>query len=161
MPVIWYLFISSLARTSCETGFWLNLNYNPCKIKFSSLSLSLSALAKLTHLLYPSLSSSFFFFILYLNFLTTHHNSPFVCIIFSVLAPLWQRRDRAMAAFCWTLSQAASSALPARDNGRSWRNRTSSSTPPWCRISAWQGGWAAMLARTVATWAKWGLRLQV
>ena len=36
MPVIWCLLISSLARTSCLTGFWLNPNYNPCKIKFSS-----------------------------------------------------------------------------------------------------------------------------
>ena len=32
------MFISSLARTSCQTGFWMNLNYNPCKMKFSSSS---------------------------------------------------------------------------------------------------------------------------
>ena len=30
--------ITTLARTSYQTGFWLNLNYNPCKIKFSSSS---------------------------------------------------------------------------------------------------------------------------
>jgi len=38
IPVTLYLLISSLARTSCYTGVWLNLNYNPCKIKFSSSS---------------------------------------------------------------------------------------------------------------------------
>ena len=32
MPVILYLLINSFARTSCQMGFWLNLNYNPCKI---------------------------------------------------------------------------------------------------------------------------------
>ena len=38
-PAILYLLISSLARTSCSTGFWLNLNNNPCKkIKFSDSS---------------------------------------------------------------------------------------------------------------------------
>ena len=45
MPAILYLLINSLARTSCLTGFWLNLNYNPCKIKclsLSSVSVSLS-----------------------------------------------------------------------------------------------------------------------
>ena len=35
-PSLWYPLISSLARTSCSTGFWLNLNCNPCKIKFSN-----------------------------------------------------------------------------------------------------------------------------
>ena len=35
--------ISSLARTSFRTGFWLNLNFSPCKIKFlSSGSLGVS-----------------------------------------------------------------------------------------------------------------------
>ena len=35
-----YLLTSSFARTSLamHTGFWLNINYNPCKIKFSSTS---------------------------------------------------------------------------------------------------------------------------
>ena len=32
--------INSLARTSCQTGLTLNLNYNPWKIKFSSASAS-------------------------------------------------------------------------------------------------------------------------
>ena len=32
------LLISNLARTSYETGFWLNLNHNPCQIKFLSSS---------------------------------------------------------------------------------------------------------------------------
>ena len=38
MPVILYLLISSLAKTSCQTGFWLNPNYSPCKIRFSRSS---------------------------------------------------------------------------------------------------------------------------
>ena len=38
MPVLLYLLISSLAKTSFYTAFWLNLNYNPCQIKCSSSS---------------------------------------------------------------------------------------------------------------------------
>ena len=35
-----FLLISSLVRTGCLSCFWLNLNYNPCKIKFLSSGLS-------------------------------------------------------------------------------------------------------------------------
>ena len=71
------LLVSSLARTSCETGFWLN--YNPCKIKFlslssSCLSLTFSRLLSLTHAfslclaLCLSFSLSLFFFLSVLQF---------------------------------------------------------------------------------------------
>ena len=39
---LFLLFISGLARTSCYTGFWLNLNYNPCKAFKFKFSVSLS-----------------------------------------------------------------------------------------------------------------------
>ena len=93
MPVISCLLISSLARAN--TGFLLNLNYSPCKLKFSSSTSS-------------SLSQSF-------SSLSTTHSTPYplsvtpYALIWTASAFLWRIKGEG----CGVRQVSRSHSLPA------------------------------------------------